>query len=256
MNMMKVVSFGIQSVQSSYRALLVLLSDRGTCTLPGIPNRVWFKQQVSLTACEMSNLQPLHPCFSGLCWGLNGFKLRGKKARWTWGKSGGARNYWQKPERVEGGRSLQLLGGSVEGEALVKHSCLFVWSDQPPCMVGLRLISSFTEQESKGELTVLRGTRQALSYRLGIDMVPWGLSGAGGGGWVEEMKQRGGLGATARSKGVWWKRLTHWDCLRRRQLMDTWEYESVSVDEEIGSQMRKKWIKKHHWYKVVRQLPL
>lgn len=226
------------SVQSSYRAILVLLSDRGTWTIPGIPSRLWFKQQVSLTACEMSNLQPLHPCFSALCWGLNGFKSRGKKARWTWGKSGGARNYWEMPESVEGGRSLLLLSTSVEGEALVKHSCLFVWSDQPPCMVGLRLISPSTEQGSKGELTVLRGTSQALSYRVGIDMVPWGPSGAaGGGGWRrwsnvvgwerrgggEKVDERGWLTKTVCGGDSWWipgnKSLYQW----MRRLVVKWE---------------------------------
>lgn len=172
----------------------------------------WFKQQVSQTACEMSNRQPLHPCFSALRRGLNGFKLWGKKARWTRGKS----ELLAKAQDCGRWEKLQLLSGGVEGEVLVKHSCLFVWSDQPPCMVGLRLISPFTEQGSKGELTVLGGTRQARSYRLGIDMVPWGrrvLLVVGGGGYE----------ATRRSRGDWWKRLTHWECLWRRQLMDTWE---------------------------------
>lgn len=96
-----------------------------------------------------------------------------------------------------------MLGGSVEGEVLVKHSCLVVRSDPPPWMVHRRLISSSTEQGSKGELTVLGGTCQALSYRLGIDIVPWGPSGAGGGGGrVEVMKQCGGLGVTRRSRGA------------------------------------------------------
>lgn len=63
-------------------------------------------------------------------------------------------------------------GGGVEVEVLVKHSCLVVWSDPPPWTMHRRLISSSTEQESKGELAVLRGQRQTLSYRLGIDMLP------------------------------------------------------------------------------------
>lgn len=32
------------------------------------------------------------------------------------------------------GRSLWALGGGVEGEAMVKHGCLVVWSDPPPWM--------------------------------------------------------------------------------------------------------------------------
>lgn len=63
-----------------------------------------------------------------------------------------------------------------------KHCCLVVWSDPPPWTVHRRLISSSTEQGSKGEPAVLRGSRQAPSYRLGIDMVPRGALGAGGGG--------------------------------------------------------------------------
>ena len=120
-----------------------------------------------------------------------------------------------------GGCSLWVLSGGVDTEALVKHSCRVVWSDPPLWTVHRRLISSSTEQGSKGELAALGGPRQAPSYRSGIDMVPWGLSGAGGGGgdeatrWVrrEEEAQR----------RLTRERLTHWDCLWKRQLIDNWE---------------------------------
>lgn len=166
---MKVASAGIQSVQSLYTAALVLLlRDSSRLTLPGIPNRLWFKQQVSLTQREAANLQPRRPCFSAPCLGLNGFNSRGKKAGWTWGELEGARDYWREAQGCGkvGWGSLWVLGGGggggggegwSAGEALVKHRCLVVWSDPPPWTLHRRLISSSSEQGSKGEPAVLRG---------------------------------------------------------------------------------------------------
>lgn len=131
---------------------------------------------------KSQSLTPCH-CFPTPFSGLNVFKLWGKKAGWMWGEYEGLL-----------GCSLWALGGGVEGEAMVKHGCLVVWIDPPP-WIGPPQANFILHwaAEQKGNRLSFETHVKLPSYRLGIDMVPWGaLFGLvvghewrGGAGWPD-----------------------------------------------------------------------
>lgn len=98
---------------------------------------------------------------------------------------------------------LWVLSGVVVvvGEALVKHRCLVVWTDPPAWTVHGRLISSSTEQGSKGELPATSGAHvKPPLIGLGLTRLPRGQK-RGDGGW-RGIKQHGGQGEISRSGGA------------------------------------------------------